>query len=107
MAESTATKKTKSSASAKPRKPRKVPTPADVKATLEKARKRVQALEKKAFATEIDAVLREKNVVSAIGVIKANVKGVTNVAILDAIAKAAGMLRIDITLRPAPATKKK
>lgn len=86
---------------------RKAATHADVKLALEKARKKVQALEKKAFAVELTALIKEKNIASAISVIKANVKGVTDTAILDAIATAAGMKRMEITQAPPKPRKAK
>lgn len=95
------------STTSKPKRTRKVTTPADVKVALEKARKKVQALEKKAFAVELTAIIKEKNIASAISVIKANVKGVTDTAILDAIATAAGMKRIEITQTPPKPRKAK
>lgn len=93
------------STAGKPKRVRKVATPADVKLALEKARKKVQALERKAFAVELTALIKEKNIASAISVIKANVKGVSDIAILDAIATAAGMKRMEIT-QAAPKPRK-
>lgn len=102
-----ATPPKKTSTPAKTRAPRKAATPTDVKVALEKARKKVQAFEKKAFAVELTAIIKEKNIASAISVIKANVKGVTDTAILDAIATAAGMKRMEITQAPPKPRKTK
>lgn len=82
-------------------------TAAQLKADLEKAKKRVADLEAKAYAEEIEELVKKQNIVSAFNVIKANVKGVSDIAILTAIGKAAGIARLVITQsEPKPRAKK-
>lgn len=76
---------------------RKTLTASDYKAKLEKAKLALKALEEKAYATELEDLIKKQNVVSAFSVIKANTKGVSDIAILTAIAKACGVKRVVIT----------
>ncbi len=79
------------------RAPRKSMTAKDYKEKLEKAKAALKALEEKAYATELEDLIKKQNVVSAFNVIKANTKGVSDIAILTAIAKACGVKRVVIT----------
>ena len=87
------------------RKPRATLTKDDYKAKLDKARLALKALEVKAYATELDDLIKKQNIVSAFNVIKANTKGISDIAILIAIGKAVGIKRLTVT--QAEATKRK
>ena len=91
----------------KVKKTRKVKTAADLKADLEKAKARIAVIEARAYAGELEEMVKQQNIVSAFNVIKANVKGASDVAILSAIGKAAGIKRLVITQsEPTPRKKK-
>lgn len=81
----------------KPRAPRKIKTAADLKADLEKFRSALAALEQRAYAEELDEFVKKTNVVSDFNAIKKNVAGASDLAILAAIGKAAGIPRLVIT----------
>lgn len=82
-------------------------TAAQLKADLEKAKARIAVMEAKAYAGEIEEMVKKQNIVSAFNVIKANVQGASDVAILSAIGKAAGIKRLVITQsEPSPRKKK-
>ena len=53
------------------RAPRKSMTADDYKEKLEKAKAALKALEEKAYATELDDLIKNQNIVSAFNVIKA------------------------------------
>jgi len=76
---------------------RKVMTADDYKAKLEKAKEAYKALEQKAYATELDALIKGQNIVSAINAIKGSTKDISDIAILTAIGKAAGIKNFAIT----------
>jgi len=81
--------------------------PIDIKAQVEAARKKLAALEEKQYATEIDELIKKQNIVSNFNVIKANLKGVNDITILAAIARAAGIKRLVLTqLEVKPRAKK-
>ena len=72
-------------------------TASDYKAKLEKAKATIKALEEKAFAGELDEIIKGHNLGSMYVEIRAKVdRSVTDIAILNAIAKALGMKRMDI-----------
>ena len=75
---------------------------AELKIDLEKALNKVRTLEQLAFAGEIDEFIKKTNIASTFSTIKANVKGATDLAILAAIGKAAGITRLQISQAPAP-----
>lgn len=79
------------------RAPRKSMTADDYKEKLEKAKAALKALEEKAYATELDDLIKNQNIVSAFNVIKANAKDISDIAILTAIGKAVGIKRLEIT----------
>ena len=82
------------------RKPKVVKTSAELKKELELARKKVAELEQKAYAGELDELIKNSGIVSVIADIKSKIKGVTDIAILNAIANAAGLKRIVLTQTP-------
>ena len=84
---------------------RKAKSAADLKAQLEKAKAAIAVLEQRAYAGELDELIKKSNIVSAFNVVKANVKGATDLAILAAIAKAVGIKRVEITQK-APVPRK-
>jgi hypothetical protein len=79
------------------RAPRKTMTANDYKEKLEKAKAALKALEEKAYATELEDLIKSQNIVSAFNAIKENAKDVSEIAILTAIAKACKVKRIVIT----------
>lgn len=76
---------------------RKTLTADDYKAKLEKAKEAYKALEQKAYATELEALIKGQNIVSSINAIKAGTKDISDIAILTAIGKAAGIKNFAIT----------
>ncbi|OYY59077.1 MAG: hypothetical protein B7Y55_00975 [Polynucleobacter sp. 35-46-207] len=76
---------------------RKTLTADDYKAKLEKARAAYKALEQKAYATELDALIKGQNIVAAINAIKTSTKDISDIAILTAIGKASGIKNFVIT----------
>ena len=90
------------------KKPRTKKNAAQLKADLEKAKKRVADLEAKAYAEELEEMVKKQNIVSSFNVVKANVKGASDIAILAAIGKAAGISRLVVTqTEPKPRASKK
>ena len=86
---------------------RKAKTAAELKADLEKMKQRIAAAEAKEYGGAVEAMVKELNIASNFNVIKANVPGATDVLILQAICKAAGVKRISITQsEPKPRAKK-
>ena len=79
------------------RAPRKTLGVDDYKAKLEKAKAAVKALEEKAYATELDELIKRQNIVSSFNVIQANTKGISDIAILTAIGKAVGIKRLVVS----------
>ena len=76
---------------------RKTLTASDYKAKLEKAKATIKALEEKAFAGELDEVIDGFNLGTMYATIRAKVdRNVTDIAILNSIAKALGMKKMDI-----------
>lgn len=76
---------------------RKTLTASDYKAKLEKAKATIKALEEKAFAGELDEIIKTYNLGTMYAEIRAKVdKSVTDIAILNSIAKALKMKRMEI-----------
>jgi hypothetical protein len=73
----------------------------DYKKDLEKAEANIKLLKEKAYASELDALLKKQNIVSSFNVIKANVQGISDLQILTAIGKAAGIKRLVVSQTPA------
>lgn len=87
------------------RKPAKPKTSAELKQQLEAARKRVAALEQRAYAEELTELIRSTNIVADFAKIQSKVTDVKPTAILSAIATAAGLKRIEVTQAPPPKRK--
>lgn len=86
---------------------RTVKTAADLKAEIEKKKKEIAELESKAYASELDEAAKKFGAAKLFADIKAQVKGVGDVAIMAAIGKAAGIKRLEITQKdPVPRKKK-
>ena len=79
------------------RAPRKTLSTDDYKAKLAKAKEALKALEEKAYASELEELIKKQNIVSSFKVIKANTKGVSDLQILSAIGKAVGIKRLSVT----------
>lgn len=86
---------------------RKVKTAAELKAEIEKKRREIAELESKAYASELDEAAKSFGASKLFADIKAQVTGVSDVAILAAIGKAAGVKRLEITQKAAPQRTKK
>lgn len=89
------------------RKPRKTMGTDDYKAKLEKAKAALKALEEKAYASELEELIKKQNIVSSFKVIQASTKGISDVAILTAIGKAVGIKRLVVTQADAKPRAKK
>ncbi len=81
---------------------RKPKTAADLKLELEKAKLKVAELEKLAYAGVLEELVAKTNIVEAFKAVKGAADGATDIAILAAIAKAIGLVRIEITQQAAP-----
>ncbi|MEA9604394.1 hypothetical protein VC159_08020 [Polynucleobacter sp. JS-JIR-II-c23] len=79
------------------RAPRKSLSTDDYKAKLAKAKEALKALEEKAYASELEELIKKQNIVSSFKVIQANTKGVSDLQILSAIGKAVGIKRLSVT----------
>ena len=89
------------------RAPRKTMGTDDYKAKLEKAKAALKALEEKAYASELEELIKKQNIVSSFKVIQANTKAISDVAILAAIGKAVGIKRLVVTQADAKPRAKK
>ncbi len=87
------------------RKPRTPKTSEQLKEELELARKKLEDLERRAYAEELTEAIKATNIVSEFEKLKAKVQKVSDTAILEAIAVAAGLKRI--TVSQAAPTKRK
>lgn len=86
---------------------RKTKTAAELKADLEKAKKRVAALEAKAYEGELTEAVANSSIVTEFNKIKNNYKDIAAVNILQAIGKAAKVPRVVVTQsEPKPRAKK-
>jgi len=84
---------------------RKSKTAEDLKADLAKARAALAALEQRAYAGELDEHVSKSAIVKEFSAIRETVKGASDVAILASIAKAVGIKRAEITIKPAVTRK--
>jgi alanyl-tRNA synthetase len=87
------------------RKPRTTKTSEDLKKELEEAKRKIAELEKRAYAEELTELIKSTNIVADFAKIQAKVKDITPVAILQAVASAVGIKRLQVTQAP-PATRK-
>lgn len=76
---------------------RKKKTAAELKKDLEAAKKRVAALEAKAYEGELAEAIAASTIVSEFNKIKARYKDISPVNILQAIGKAAKITRVVVT----------
>jgi uncharacterized iron-regulated protein len=86
-------------------KPRTPKTSADLKAELEAAKKKLEELEKRAYAEELTEAIKATNIVGEFNKIKAKVQKVSDTAVLEAIAVAVGLKRI-LVKQAEPAKRK-
>jgi hypothetical protein len=87
------------------RKPKVEKTNAELKQELALLRKKVVELEQKTYAGELEELIKSAGVAAIIADIKTKVEGATDIAILVAIAKSAGLKRIVVTQTDAPKRK--
>lgn len=76
---------------------RKKKTAAELKADLAAAKKRVAALEAKAYDGELAEAIAKSNIVSEFEIIKARYKDIPAVNILQAVGKAVKIARVVVT----------
>jgi len=86
---------------------RKKKTPAEIKAALAAAKKKVAELEQKAYKSELEELIKSMHFVSEFNSIRSTLKEVSDIAILAGIANACGIKRLQITQQaPKPRAKK-
>jgi hypothetical protein len=86
---------------------RKALTAEDLKNKLAKAKAAIATLEQRAYAGEIEEIVKRSKINESFALIKDKVKGATDIAILAAIGKAVGIKRLSITqTEPKPRAKK-
>ena len=76
---------------------RKKKTAAELKEELEKAKKKVEQLEARAYEGELSEAISTSNIVSEFQSIKAKYKDIPAIAILQAIGRAAKIPRVVVT----------
>ena len=86
---------------------RKTKTAEDLKVDLAKARAALAVLEQRAYAGELDGHVQKSAIVKEFTAIREKVKGASDIAILTSIGKAAGIKRVEVTIRPAATRKAK
>ena len=86
---------------------RKVKTTEDLKADLAKARAALVVLEQRAYAEELDELVKNSAIVKEFTAIRDKVKGTSDVAILASIGKAVGIKRVEVSIKPAATRKLK
>jgi hypothetical protein len=89
------------------KKTRTAKTAAELKAQYEKAKAALKALEQRAYAGELDELIKNSKIVAEYAAVKSKVKDVSDLAILAAVGKAIGIKRLEITQKPAVPRKKK
>ncbi len=87
------------------RKPRTTKTSAELKKELEEAKKKIAELEKRAYAEELTELIKSTNITTDFAKIQAKVKDIKPTAILEAIANAVGLKRVQV-LQAEPAKRK-
>jgi ASC-1-like (ASCH) protein len=87
------------------RKPKTPKTSADLKKQLELAKKKIQDLEKRAYAEELTELIGGTSIVADFAKIQARVTDVKAVQILAAIGNAVGIKRLDVKQADAPKRK--
>ena len=82
-------------------------TAAQIRADIVAAQAKLASAEAKEYGAAIQAALTKMNIVSGINVIKANVKGTTDLIILRKLGDMLGIKRLSITItEPKPRKKK-
>ena len=87
----------KKKAAAKPRGPKKVLSAADTAAKIAKMKAALAALEQKAYGSQLDEAVVAMRIGDLFAKLKGEMKGVSDLAILASIGKAAGIKRLSIT----------
>ena len=72
---------------------------------LIEAEAKIAELEKRAYAEELTELIKSTSIVADFAKIQAKVKDITPLAILEAVASAVGIKRLQVTQAP-PATRK-
>jgi hypothetical protein len=87
------------------RKPSKPKSAAELREQLAAAKKRLAELEQRAYAEELNELIRSTNIVSDFAKIQGRVTDIKPVTILSAVANAVGIRRLTIT-QAAPTPRK-
>jgi hypothetical protein len=81
-------------------KTRKTKTTAEIKAALAAAKKKVLALEQRAYEGELTELIKGTHFITEYSALKKSLSNISDVAVLSAIAKAVGAKRIQVTQTP-------
>ena len=79
---------------------RKKKTTEDLKADLAKARATLAALEQRAYAGELEELVKNSAMVKEFQAIRSKVQDVSDTAILAALGRAVGIKRVEVTQKP-------
>ena len=79
---------------------RKKKTAEDLKADLAKARATLAALEQRAYAGELNELVKNSAMVKEFQAIRSKVQDASDVAILAALGRAVGIKRVEVTQKP-------
>ena len=80
---------------------RKAKTNADLDLEIQKLEKRLNDKKRQAYAGQLQEMVKKLDIAASFKKIKEGVKGVTDLAILEAIGRAAGVQRLVVTQAPA------
>lgn len=87
------------------RKPATSKTSAELKTQLAEAKKKIADLERRAYAEELNELIRSTNIVADFAKIQSRVTDIKATAILEAIGVAVGIKRLTVTQAEAPKRK--
>jgi ribosomal protein L29 len=80
---------------------RKKKTAEDLKAQLAAMKASLAALEQRAYAGELEELVKNSAMVKEFQAIRSKVQGASDVAILAALGRAVGIKRVEVTQKPA------
>lgn len=80
---------------------RKKKTTAELNEEIQKLEKRLKEKQRQAYAGELQEMVKKLDIATSFKKIKESVKGVTDLAILEAIGRAAGVQRLVVSQAPA------
>lgn len=79
---------------------RKAKSPSELKQEIQKLKQRLQDKERQAYAGELQELVKKLDIATSFKKIKEGVKGVTDLAILEAIGRACGVKRLVVSQAP-------